>query len=111
MQYLAREPVIPFEKITGSLRHIQTIYPAWGLQYRVGIVIWADEFEPRTGSDREHEERLLYIALTRESDILIVTYSSSNDFINRILKSGDAVESGKGRGTPAREVPDDRMYG
>jgi len=67
--------------------------------------------EPRAGSDRGHEERLLYGALTRASDILIVTYSSSNDFINRILKSGDAVESGKGRGTPAREVPDDRMYG
>ncbi|MFA5269269.1 MAG: hypothetical protein WC379_14980 [Methanoregula sp.] len=47
--------------------------------------------EPRAGSDRGHEERLLYGALTRASDILIVTYSSSNAFIDRMVKSGDAV--------------------
>ena len=47
--------------------------------------------EPRAGSDRGHEERLLYVALTRASDILIVTYSSSNAFIDRMVKSGDEV--------------------
>jgi superfamily I DNA/RNA helicase len=53
--------------------------------------MWADEFRPRGGSDREHEERLLYVALTRASDILIMTYSESNEFIDRMVKSGDAV--------------------
>ncbi|MDD4137715.1 MAG: hypothetical protein PHT99_07495, partial [Methanoregula sp.] len=46
---------------------------------------------PRAGSDRGHEVRLLYGALTRAPDILIVTYSSSNDFIERMVKCGDAV--------------------
>jgi hypothetical protein len=79
------------DKVSELSLKVQTIYSAKGLQYRVVIVMWADEFRPRGGSDRDHEERLLYVALTRASDILIMTYSESNEFIDRMEKSGDAV--------------------
>jgi superfamily I DNA/RNA helicase len=78
-------------KVSEQSLKVQTIYSAKGLQYRVVIVIWADQFQSSDASDRDHEERLLYVALTRASDILIVSYSESNEFIERMVKSGDAV--------------------
>jgi superfamily I DNA/RNA helicase len=68
----------------------QTVYSAKGLQYRVVFVMWADQFKPRKAEDRVQEERLLYVALTRASDILIVTYSESNEFIEMMVKCGEA---------------------
>jgi hypothetical protein len=78
-------------KIADPSIKVQTVYSAKGLQYRVVIVMWADQFRPHVPEDREHEERLLYVALTRASDILIVTYSDSNEFVERMVASGDAV--------------------
>ena len=54
---------------------VQTVASAKGLQYRVVFVMWTDLFEPRTPADRDLEQRLLYVAMTRASDVLIVTYS------------------------------------
>jgi superfamily I DNA/RNA helicase len=70
---------------------VQTVYSAKGLQYRVVIVLWADQFKPRKDEDRDHEERLLYVALTRASDVLVVLYSDTNEFVEKMVKSGDAI--------------------
>lgn len=70
---------------------VQTVASAKGLQYRVVFVLWADLFEPRTSADRDLEQRLLYVAMTRASDVLIVTYSKENEYIERMVASGDAV--------------------
>ena len=51
--------------------------------------MWADMFKPHTPDDYDMEQRLLYVALTRASDILIVTYSKENEFIERMGESGD----------------------
>jgi len=91
---------------------VQTVYSAKGLQYRVVFVMWADQFTPRHPDDRDHEERLLYVALTRASDILVVTYSETNEFIDTMVKSGVAEKSGASR-PPMRDVEaerDDRQY-
>jgi hypothetical protein len=72
---------------------VQTVYSAKGLQYHVVFVMWADQFKPRKNEDRDHEERLLYVALTRASDILIVTYSELNDFIDKMVKSGETEQN------------------
>lgn len=71
---------------------VQTIYSAKGLQYRVVIVMWADQFKPRIAEDSDHEERLLYVALTRASDILIVTYSSRTEIVEKMVGCGEMVE-------------------
>ncbi len=70
---------------------VQTVPSSKGLQYRAVIIMWADLFEPRTPADSDHEQRLLYVALTRASDVLVVTYSKENAFIEKMVKSGDAV--------------------
>jgi hypothetical protein len=70
---------------------VQTVASSKGLQYRVTIIMWADLFEPHTSADIEIEQRLLYVALTRASDILILTDSRPNDYIERMIASGDIV--------------------
>lgn len=70
---------------------VQTVASAKGLQYKVVIVMWADLFEPQTQPDLDIQQRYLYVAMTRASDVLIVTYSRTNEFIERMIKSGDAV--------------------
>ena len=53
-----------------------------------------------------------YVALTRASDILVVTYSEPNEFIDTMMKSGMVDRSGASR-PPTRSVegvPDDRQY-
>ena len=53
--------------------------------------MWADLFEPRNRADLDFQQRYLYVAMTRASDVLIVTYSKENEFIERMVASGDAV--------------------
>ena len=62
-----------------------------GLQYRVVFVMGADLFSPRTLSDADLQQRFLYVAMTGASDVLVITYSSPNEFIERMVASGDAV--------------------
>ena len=68
---------------------VQTVASSKGLQYRVVFVMWADLFEPYTKADLDLQQRFLYVALTRASDVLIVTYSMENEFIERMVRSGD----------------------
>jgi hypothetical protein len=70
---------------------VQTVASAKGLQYRVVIVMWADLFKPHSKMDKDLQQRYLYVAMTRASDVLIVTYSSSNEFIEKMVASRDAV--------------------
>jgi len=68
---------------------VQTVHSSKGLQYRVIILMWADMFEPHKPEDHDTEQRLLYVALTRASELLIVTCSKKNEFIERMVESGD----------------------
>jgi len=51
--------------------------------------MWSDMFAPHSPDEHDKEQRLLYVALTRASDILIVTCSKKNEFIERMVVSGD----------------------
>jgi superfamily I DNA and RNA helicase len=70
---------------------VQTVASSKGLQYRVVFVMWTDLFDPQTPGDLDLQQRFLYVALTRASDVLVVMYSGTNEFIERMEKSGDAV--------------------
>jgi len=70
---------------------IQTVASSKGLQYRIVIIMWADLFEPYIFSDTEKEKRLLYVAITRASDILIITHSIPNEYITQMIASDDIV--------------------
>lgn len=56
---------------------IQTIHSAKGLQYRAVILMFADQLGAGENDDLREERRLLYVALTRPEDLLVVTCASS----------------------------------
>jgi superfamily I DNA/RNA helicase len=68
---------------------VQTIESAKGLQYRAVIVLWADllpaGFAGRTEDD---DAKLMYVALTRAEDYLVVTFSSPSPFVTEMGRSG-----------------------
>jgi len=70
---------------------IQTVHSSKGLQYRAVFVMRADLFEPYTPEDHDTEQSLLFVALTRAMEFLFVTYSKENEFIEGMIKSGDAI--------------------
>ena len=78
------------KKIFDPSIKIQTVASSKGLQYKAVFVMWADLFEPHNRADLDLQQRFLYVAMTRASDVLIVTYSKENEFIEEIVKSGDA---------------------
>jgi len=69
---------------------VQTVDSSKGLQYRVIFVIWTDLFEPHASAYINQEQALLYVALTRAEDVLIITYSQPSSFIDKIIESGYA---------------------
>ena len=74
---------------------IQTIHSAKGLQYRAVIVMWSDLLPKQFGETTEEDERkLMYVALTRPEDFLVLTTSRPSSFIKEMSDSGKAVEVG-----------------
>lgn len=52
---------------------LQTIHSAKGLQYRAVVVVFADQLGSGENDVLQEERRLLYVALTRPEDVLVVT--------------------------------------
>lgn len=68
---------------------VQTIHSAKGLQYRVVILMWADLLPSEfPDSDVEGERWLMYVALTRPEDMLVITCSTDSAFIRDIRNTG-----------------------
>ena len=69
---------------------IQTVASSKGLQYRAIILIFSDVLPVNRGeqSSIERDTKLLYVALTRPEDFLMVTYSQISPFIEIMLNSG-----------------------
>lgn len=70
---------------------IQTIHSAKGLQYKAVFVMWLDSFIPHNPDDENLKRRLLYVAMTRAEDYLIMTFTQSNEFVDRMMTS-DSVQ-------------------
>jgi superfamily I DNA and RNA helicase len=71
---------------------IQTIHSAKGLQYKAVVLLWADLL-PRPFADTsvEEERKLMYVALTRPEDYLLISASGPSIFLDEIVAT-DAVE-------------------
>lgn len=50
--------------------------------------MWADLFDSQKAKKNALNRRLLYVALTRAKDLLIITYSKSTPFIDEMIQSG-----------------------
>jgi len=70
---------------------VQTIHSARGLQYKAVVVLWSDLL-PMKRDDPDQTEldrRLLYVALTRAEDVLLVTRSAGSLFTNQLEQTID----------------------
>lgn len=68
---------------------LQTIHSAKGLQYRAVILLWADQLPSQFDDSDEVADRcLMYVALTRPEDLLVITASKPSSFVQRIEESG-----------------------
>lgn len=71
---------------------IRTIHSTKGLQYKAVIVMWADLLPANfQDASEEEEKRLLYVALTRPEDYLVITASDTSGFIEKIMQSRKAI--------------------
>jgi hypothetical protein len=73
---------------------ISTINAARGLQFRAVILVWADLL-PSHFADRDEqiERMLMYVALTRAEDRLVVTYSRPSAYVDEIIKNIEASKA------------------
>ena len=62
---------------------VQTVHSAKGLQYKAAIVLWADAL-PLGADDEEFGKRLLYVAITRAGDDLVLLGSRSRVFAQEL---------------------------
>ena len=79
------------DKPTGTLGDeavkILPIRSARGLQFRIVLLLWADllpsPFKGREGIDRS----LLYVALTRAEDLLVILHSGSSPYVQELYRA------------------------
>jgi hypothetical protein len=83
---------------------IQTVDSAKGLQYQVVIVIWPDSFRSFDDDDETLERRRLYVALTRAEDLLVITYSETSEFIEKMKGMNDIVKLDSNQVEPQQPI-------
>ena len=64
---------------------VQTIHSAKGLQYKIVIVLWGGLLPAYFGQHTlAKSKKLMYVALTRAEDFLLVSYSGKSQFIEQM---------------------------
>jgi hypothetical protein len=77
------------DKPTGTLRDeavkILPVHSARGLQFRVVLLLWADLLPSPFSGREEHIDRgLLYVAMTRAEDMLVILHSGNSAYVEEL---------------------------
>jgi superfamily I DNA/RNA helicase len=80
------------DKPTGTLRDeavkILPMHSARGLQFRIVLLLWADLLPSRfNASDEGNDRGLLYVAMTRAEDMLVVLHSGSSAYVEELYRA------------------------
>lgn len=74
------------DKPTGTLRD-EAMKSARGLQFRLVVLLWADLLpSPFKGRD-DIDRGLLYVAMTRAEDMLVILHSGSSPYIEELYRT------------------------
>jgi superfamily I DNA/RNA helicase len=68
-----------------------SIHSSKGLEFPMVVIPWLGAM-PRPGEDESHEARLLYVAMTRATERLLLTHHEDSLFSQRIRKSINEVQ-------------------
>jgi AAA domain/Nuclease-related domain/UvrD-like helicase C-terminal domain len=84
------------DKPTGTLRDqavkILPMHSARGLQFRIVLLLWADLLpSPFKGRDDGIDRGLLYVAMTRAEDMLVILHSGSSSYVEELYRALAAV--------------------
>lgn len=63
---------------------ILSIHSARGLQFRIVVLLWADNLQSPPDGDDKIERGLLYVAMTRAEDLLVVLHSGSSPYVEEL---------------------------
>jgi hypothetical protein len=71
---------------------VSTIHSAKGLQFRATLLMWADLLpSPFENRSDETERSLIYVALTRAEEVLVVTHSGPSAYVDEIKRNIEAA--------------------
>jgi superfamily I DNA/RNA helicase len=79
------------DKPTGTLRDqavkILPMHSARGLQFRIVLLLWADLLpSPFKSRDDGIDRGLLYVAMTRAEDMLVILHSGSSSYVEELYR-------------------------
>ena len=80
------------DKPTGTLRDqavkILPMHSARGLQFRIVLLLWADLLpSPFKNRDDGIDRGLLYVAMTRAEDMLVILHSGSSSYVEELYRA------------------------
>jgi superfamily I DNA/RNA helicase len=79
------------DKPTGTLRDqavkILPMHSARGLQFRIVLLLWALLPSPFKSCDDGIDRGLLYVAMTRAEDMLVILHSGSSSYVEELYRA------------------------
>jgi hypothetical protein len=87
-----RAALLAGPKPTGTLRdeavRIMPMHSSRGLQFRIVLLLWADLLPSRfKESDEAIDRGLLYVAMTRAEDMLVIMHSGGSTYIEELYRT------------------------
>ena len=87
-----RAVILASGRQTGKLRDnavkILPMHSARGLQFRIVLLLWADLLPaPFKGPDDRIDRGLLYVAMTRAEDMLVILHSGSSSYVEELYRA------------------------
>ena len=84
------------DKPTGTLRDeavkILPMHSARGLQFRIVLLLWTDLLpSPFKSRDDGIDRGLLYVAMTRAEDVLVILHSGSSSYVEELYRASGTV--------------------
>ena len=84
----------PADTLRQNAVRILSIHSSRGLQFRVVIVLWADHLPSGfRGRDEAAERGLLFVAMTRAEDMLVVLHSGSSPYVEELYRALKTAQS------------------
>jgi ATP-dependent exoDNAse (exonuclease V) beta subunit len=86
----------PLDALQDDAVKILSMHSARGLQFRIVVLLWTDLIGVRAdGGSDEIERGLLYVALTRAEDVLVMLHSGSSSYVDELYSGLGGETAGR----------------
>jgi hypothetical protein len=78
----------PTGKLWDEAVRILPMHSSRGLQFRIVLLLWTDLLPSRfKGRDEDADRGLLYVAMTRAEDLLVILHSASSGYVEELYRA------------------------